>query len=579
MEAGWIDEGVTPYRHGMDFMAFYGKLKLCFDLISEEEMTTRQTISAVIRHVFDDEPIRDNPSSPQDDSPTSTWDERLQHTYRHLDMGCEPHAIHLPLRLNRKRDILYKACIGYIPKRDQLPRQIQLARALAMNLPPPNLPALALWKCLDLCPLEEGNGIVVNTAIPDKTGIREFRVMDARGLLDFCTHEDWSAGEVFSSDMWCTAITFDIDGKTCDALQFGASSCYPLSVIQRELMAAMHSELLLLTQRKWDIKTYPPPIHVWMPEEVSCKKLSMRISVHFPSNVCFQSISDVSTFVQKVCQNLRKIRAQYLILRYVQSGGIKFEKSHMDNLSWCGLNSRGERVSLEDTINKLSNGETMSIQICDGHVDVTRNQTDGHVYVTRSSLSSPHRIQDVSVWIHHEIGTRALEECLVDSGVYHHNKSLRLPHQSKIEGGNRVRKFLPITKKSTVLDALMHYTHTDMPSIPGSSILMRYTPNNSYTLSTTYTRLTLEKAKELILSRYNMSVTKVTERDGKAYLDVNRMGDSTIGGGNYCLIKGDMHSSARMFFVLGNSGMLSFGCWSAKCKRKSVKAQINVKQL
>ena len=85
-----------------------------------------------------------------------------------------------------------------------------------------------------------------------------------------------------------------------------------------------------------------------------------------------------------------------------------------------------------------------------------------------------------------------MEECLVDCDVkdiyqsytqsqhkYHHNKSLRLPLQSKIVDG----KLLPITKHSSVLDALIHYPHTDMPDISGAPILMKYTQYSSPTMN------------------------------------------------------------------------------------------------
>jgi hypothetical protein len=571
MEAQWIDDCIQPYRKELDFMSFYNKLKTCFWKISEGDTIARDEISTTIRCVFEEVPMDEKDSSPVD----ITWDKRLQHTYREIDKTSNPYTTHLPLSLTRKRDLLYRACLGYIPNKDQLPKSIEMARALASNLPPPNLPTLDLWKCLNLCPVDGGRGIVINTAIPDRCNVREYRVVDAKGLMNFCERQDQSAGEVFNSDMWCTGITFDIDGKTCDALKFG-SSCYSLPSIERELILAMKEELMALTDNRWDVQNLTPPIHVWIPEEVDCKKLSLRISVHFPKNVCFESISDVSMFVGKISRNLGKIKAKYLILRYVESGGVKYEKSHMESFMWYGINSQGERVSLEDAIRNVTVGHPINILLRDGSFNVTRNERDGHIYVTECHGTSPHRIEDITTWIQYEIERRAQEECLVDCGIYHHNKSLRLPLQSKIVDGTYVRKLLPITKHSSVLDALIHYPHTDIPNIPGAPILMKYAQYSSPTMNSTHLSLSLEKAKEVIHSKYSMHVTKVTERDGKAYLDVTRDSDPNPGGGNYCLIKGDMHSSARMFFVLDNKGMLSLGCWSSNCRKKSMKNNLSI---
>jgi len=393
--------------------------------------------------------------------------------------------------------------------------------------------------------------------------------------MDFCDIQDQSAGEVFTSDMWCTAITFDIDGKTCDVLKCG-TSCYSLPSIERELIMAMKEEFMALTDNRWDVQNLKPPIHVWMPEEVDCKKLSLRISVHLPTNVCFESISDVSMFVGKVSRYLAKMKAKYLILRYVESGGIKYEKSHMESLMWYGINGQGERVSLEDAIRNVTVRDPVAILVSNGSFNVSRSERDGHIYVTGYHKTTPHRVEDITTWIQHEIERRAMEECLVDCGVYHHNKSLRLPLQSKIVDGTPVRKLLPITKHSSVLDALIHYPHTDMPDIPGTPILMKYTQYSSPAMNSICSSISLEKAKEVIHTKYSMHVTRVTERDGKAYLDVTRDGDTKTGGGNYCLIKGDMHSSARMFFVLDNKGMLSLGCWSTNCRKKSMKNNLSI---
>ena len=579
MEAQWIHDLVQNYRRQLDFLDFYNKLKSCFQRIGDEDEITREKIAILVRKVFeeetkDEEEPRDEDYVLGSEPVDKVWTDRLQHTYQDLVRDGDPRIIDLSLSITRKRDLLYKACLGYIPNKDQLPRCIEMAQSLALNQPPPNLPNCGLWKCLNLSPIQTGQGIVINTVIPEKSGVREYRIANAQGLLQFCNKHDVSAGEVFTSEMWCTAVTLDIDGKTCDALRFG-STCYPLPSIKRELMVAIREEILTLTNSKWDTQIDAPPIHVWMPEEGDCSKLSLRISIHFPSNVCFQSISDVSTFVKKICAILIKTKARYLVLHFIECGGVRYEKSNMDNL-WYGVNGQRDVISLVDTIENVTGKESITLGVSNGSFSISRNERDGHLYVSQRDSSSVYKIHNIRTWIHQNIERRHMIECLVDCGIYHHNKSLRLPHQSKIQDGQHKRKLLPGKKQSSVLDALMHYPHTDMPNIRGGPVLMQY-GQSSVPVCLTHCSLSLDKAKEVIHNKFSMTVTKVTERDGKAYLDVFREGDPAMGKGNYCVIKGDVHSNARMYFVLDNRGMLRVGCWSSNCRQKSMRNNTTIK--
>jgi hypothetical protein len=570
----WITSYVHPFRAHMPFLTFYGNLKASFHLISDEDYPTRARVEEILKHVFEkgqeEEPM-DHDMEDEIHQDSDTLDPRLQHTYSPLKPS-HPQNIHIPLSIRRKRDLLYKACLGYIPSRDQLPKNIDIARALAMELPPPHLPSLSMWKHLGLsvedrdCNDDERQrNIVINTIVPDRDGIREFRVLDAKGLMEYCHHFDESAGEVFTTELWCTCVTVDIDGKTCDAKHYGASKCYPLLELKTELVSAMRYELLDLTNKRWDTDRHPPVIHMWKPEESQCPKLSLRISVHFPINVCFKSVDGVSLFIRRVCENLKKMKARYLILHHVMCNGIKFERSNMER-TWIGMDSHGQRISIEDVIRERP---LTRVEVCDGEYCFSKDNR-GQIHVIGNNIKSLTRVMDVGVWINHHLDMHSSRECLVDCGIYHNNRSLRLPHQSKIEQSASVRRFTPVTKDSTVLDALLHYPHTDVPRIPGPPIILTLGVKHTHCVASSHSSVAIDKAKDLILSKYNMTVTKITERDGRAYMDVKR------GGDNFCLIKGDVHTSASMYFILDRDDSLRVGCWSTKCRTKQNNMSVKI---
>jgi hypothetical protein len=85
------------------------------------------------------------------------------------------------------------------------------------------------------------------------------------------------------------------------------------------------------------------------------------------------------------------------------------------------------------------------------------------------------RSVDLKAWLSSYLECKASQQCLIDTSVYGANRSLRLPYQSKICGGRKVRKFIPANIKSRPLDALMHYAHTDTEPIRGQPQLLSVT--------------------------------------------------------------------------------------------------------
>ena len=554
----WFADAIQSYRLDMTFMLFYYKLKLCIARVDNEKCSSRNQVVAIVNDTFG----KDDMDTEEDIAPSeiTLWKERSNKTYSPI---CESRTlVHLPLSsTNRKKDALYRTCLGYIPKKDQLPKNVDLARALSMGRPPPNLPSKNLWKCFGIQVLDK-QCIVINTIIAEYEHAREYYVCDSAGLVDFCNNHDKSAGEVFSSSLWCTAITFDIDGKTYDARLHSANKTYPLSAIKQELLRAMRDEMLHISGGRWDVRDLPPTCHIWKPSENLCDKLSLRVSFHLPSNVAFECISDLSSFVDKMCRYIEKQRCHYLCLLSVKVDGVRFEKSHVDSGSWISIDSTGQVINLTELIESR---HCTVVETKTGMVEFTRGEDNCFFIEEKCQLPHklPQKVMSVHRWIANNLDQMSETQCLVDSGIYHNNKSLRLPLQSKFVNGQHLRRFVSVSETSTVLDALIHYPHSDMNSIGADAILLSYRKNRWEGVGDPCSDCDVEQAKNLIEKKYNMVVTKLTERNGNVFMDVQRQN-----GENYCLIKEDTHSSAHMYFILNRKGNLTMGCWSDKCRQK-----------
>lgn len=557
MTERWIADAIQPYRTNMSFLDFYEKLKACLEDLSNQTIVSPEQVHLCVDQHFCIEPM---------DTQDLGWSDKSTNTYSPIShKGHGEFCSYFPLStINKKKGSLYKACLGYAPKLGQLPKNIDIARAFAMGEAPPNLPSKNLWRYFGIQHRITSNNIVISTVVQGMQGVREYYVCNSNGLISFCEKHDKSASEVFSSKLWCTAITFDIDGKTMDAKLYGANNIYPITSIIEELKRAMVNELHQLTNGRWDTQLHPPACHTWRPADDNSEKLSLRISFHLPQNIAFKTISDVSTFVKKVCDNLKSSRSRILCLYSVTVDGLRFEKSNRGDEEWISINDEGNEICMSDYINQ---NKCTTIETSKGPVKF--NHTNAMLYVLMPGQERHTSVTNVKNWIRDHLDKVCAVECLVDTGVYHNNGSLRLPTQSKIVNGKLVRKFCPMSDSSTVLDALVHYPHTDTNAIEGDPMLLSYSQHEEYKLEG-FADHDLDKAKLYIENKYDMNVVKVTERHGKIFLDVQHKN-----GTNYCLIKGDIHSSARMYFILtGNN--LSIGCWSDKCK---VKGKQNVDRI
>ncbi len=551
----FFDNLMQPKRKRMRFMEYHNKLQECFRLFESDRLPTPEHINAVTEKVFSSESYK-------------RQDERRHQTYNNKDT-IDNIQVYFPLSFMRIRDTVYRNYFGYSPTAEQLPRYIDFARAYAMMEPPPNLDELTMWETmLENNVPREPNLIVVNTVVAGRTNVREYRVFSPQALEDVCSMSDLGAGEVFSSQLWCSALTFDVDGKTHDAILHGWGQVYPIKEIELELLTVLREEMLLRTNRRWDARKIPPAIHTWTPDNAGDKKLSLRISIHLPPNICFQCIDDLAECVKHMCLRLVKNRSRYLTVKHVTVNGMRFEKSHLSYNSWIGLSSQeGEPI---DLVQYLDGQQNATITLRNSTVQMDR-KTSG--FLVTSGESQSKIIHNVHSWITKTIETDAMLECLIDDKIYHNNKSLRLPLQSKMVEGMPVRRLIPSKEDSRVLDALIHFPHNDTPLIPGDFLLISCNQRwKAGEFASSLAEFDVESAKSVIESQHNMTVTKVTKQGGVAFLDVEPRTLPTpslkSNTGNFCLIKGDWHTSARMFFVLNEKGDLTISCWSSKCKSK-----------
>lgn len=559
----WLDEALKLHSHSLTFMQLYQCLTDCIIHLSkkdEGENISKDVVDNIVADV-----VSHHSACTLSQITSSLWEEKEKYTYS--DVGGEDpfhHPFHL--KVARRRDVLYKAYYGYIPCQDQLPSFVQIARAHAMKRPPPNLEEDFLWEALGATiPTQgpsKGKNIVVNAMIPGRDNIREFHVLNASALEGLVSRHDLGIGEVFSDELWCTAITFDIDGGTVDAREDGWSYAYPVDEIKHEILTTTRTVMLEMTHRRWDMTSEPPAIHVWVPEDPSEKKLSMRISIHMPPNVCLENVEVVSHAVKQICERLMKT-SRYLIVDRVMVDDLSFERS-ANSKGWRAWDERERAIIPLETY--LKTRQRVTVHVKKGNA--FQLLRDGNNFVMEEAgVKVP--IPNMQQWTERYLCKFSSRECLIDEGIYRNNRSLRLPHQSKFVNGRPVRRFVPFLKgDSKVTDALVHYPHNDTSPIPGEPLLVtlhRDTPATDVLVQGNHPNL--EEVVDTIGRKFGMNVTKTTRKNGNVYLDVERKDGGGSGKGNFCLIKNDWHTNARMYFVLTVSGTLKMKCWSTKCQQ------------
>ncbi len=532
----------------MDFVTFFTTLTDC--LLSMNMSDDSDSICSKVAVCFDKTIVETDIFCP--------GDEREEKTYTRQEE--EAWSEHFDLAITRKRDVLYRNFFGYIPVAEQLPRYVEMARAHAMGRPPPHLSSLGLWRAMGKKePALNKKRIVISTVIHGRPNVREFSVHTPQNVDVTCSSKDLGASEVFSNELFCCSITCDIDGKTVDAKVDGWKEVYPIDRIKQELLCAVREEMLCETNGRWDARKLPPSTHVWIPDDPTDQKLSLRIAVHLPGNVCFRTIDDLSHAVRAIGRRLVRQKATYLTVQFVTVDGRRYEKSHKVPGAWRALTDDGKMLDLLDHFLTNSSGVVEG----DGE-QLTFTKFTDHFETKSTRNEKPNTVHDMISWMACSMERIAKTECLLDVGVYHNNGSLRLPCQSKWVDDTPRRKFVPLCVNSTVVDALVHYAHTDTPSIRGEAMVIssRTTvPKGQVDCLTD--DLDVQKARDVIRITHGMTVTKVTQKGGQVFLDVEKDGRPS-GRGNFCLLKDGWHTTARMYFILNSHG-LSARCWSSKC--------------
>lgn len=542
----WIDESVKQYGHLLTFVDMYERLNDCLLRLSQTKVADKCVINQIVRDVMS--------SCTKDES--LWWKKKEQHTYSMDSTSPFHHAFHL--NVARKRDVVYKTYFGYVPTQDQLPSFVQIARAYAMKQSPPYLDGEFLWKELGApVPFQGGNNVVVNSIVSGRENVREFHVMNVHALAEMVLKLDMSLGEVFSDQLWCTAITFDIDGGTVDAREYGWMSAYPVDEIVHDITRTARPLMLQMTNRRWDMASVPPAIHIWVPEDPAEKKLSMRVSLHLPPNLCLENMAVLSDLVKEMCVQLKK-NSRYLIVDRVKVDDLVFERS-VNNKGWRAWDTTEHiMIHLESY---LMLHPRVTIQNKKGNSFQLLKDND-KFFMEKEGVNIP--IVNISS-LFEKVSDR---ECLIDSGIYHNNRSLRLPHQSKFVNGKPVRRFVPFDGNSKVTDALIHYPHNDTPMISGTPLVVSISQDTSYMNPLVQGDVrNMEQIIETIDLKYGMKVTKMTRRNGSVYVDVEKKDGKGSGRGNFCLIKNDWHRNARMYFIITASGTLKMNCWSTKCQK------------
>ena len=451
----------------------------------------------------------------------------------------------------------YTAVMGYNPPDSLMPKNIEMARALSQGLPPPFTPSRELWKFFGIAPPKFlGPLVTINYCTPLYEG-REFGVVSPAYLNESLT--DVSAGEILSKDLWITALTFDLDGKTVDACMHSQKIYQPNLVLQ-DLTSATREVMLEELKGRWDIYKHKPAIHAWQAE--SKEKLSMRISLHLPENVAFVSLEAFQAFVRKLTSHIKQTKYRYMtVLFVILDKCVRFEMSIAGGNYWFGR--EGEKIiRLEEYIqNGTKAGGKVHMQC--HHISYTIWKSFSCSYTVQQEGATS-IVFDLTSWIACTVKKYAFVETFIDEGIYCHNHSIRLPGQSKLSCGSPVRKFVPCTPDSKPVDALMHFPHNDTPPIPTSPILItdHSEKKERKVFDSVHTNEDMTVIREFIRTKYSLTLSKTTPSGGLVYLDVSD-------GHSYCLVKGGTHSHARMFLVYDKQTRdLLAKCWSSRCKEK-----------
>ena len=461
----------------------------------------------------------------------------------------------------------YSAVMGYQVPVQALPRNIDMTRALACGQPPPHTHAVKLWNFFNVPPpLVKGTMVAINYDRPGFNG-REFGVFSPFALNQFLKENDLSAGEILQADMWVTAITFDVDGKTVDAFSHSAETVYSSDLVLQELVSATREVMLEHSHNRWDMFKHKPAVHLWRACGTN-KKLSMRISIHLPQNLAFHSISTLQSFVHVLIQHIKRVKYKYLCTRHVLvDSEHRFEMSILGENGWYA-NINGSIVKLEHYIQSNTKMKKQVIIQCLGTSYTVSSMSTCGYNIQNDQNKTTSLVFHLFSWICCTMKKNAMVETFLDEGIYCNNHSVRLPLQSKLCQGEKVRKFVAHTPQSLPIDALVHYPHGDTPPITGEPLLIkdcvqRQKTCHSLVNNTEHFDADMAAVKEFIFKKYNNTVVKITPGTAKnlLYLDLKNP--------HLCVIKGGVHSQAKMFLVYDqNTRQLLASCWSSNCRQK-----------
>ena len=472
----------------------------------------------------------------------------------------------------RVKSHFYAAVLGYDPPDSILPSNIQMVKALSRGLPPPLCRSPSLWQFFEISPPSSCEKLVaINYCSMESTG-RQFATIGALALNTFLAMHDISAGEILSSDLEVTALTFDIDGKTVDTRIHSPETVYPPDLVTRDLMSVVRECMLETTSGRWDAFKHKPAVHVWQASGENKEKLSMRISVHLPENIYFLSLEALRHFVRTLTDHVKHTKQRYLTVSYVTvDEGIRFEKSLASEGEWHGM-KEGIPIGLEDHIRRLSReGKEVRVKCKGDSYTISKSSKCGYRVRDEGTEGTVH-VFDLSSWLSCTVARKALVETFVDVGIYANNHSIRLPEQSKFVDGTKVRKFVAHTKGSMPVDALLHYPHRDTPAIPGPPVRIKYRTEDRKRpkhFVSVHAKEDMATIKAFISSKYKMEINRVTANNSgsTSFIYVSSPGDGM--SSRQCLVKEGPHSNARMYLVYdGQRRTLRANCWSDKCQER-----------
>ena len=437
------------------------------------------------------------------------------------------------------RDRFYSYIFGHRATSYQCPSLCDMARAFSFAKPPPCTQDTVLWRAFTETELPNSNMVLTSLLISPKSSARRFGLFSTKTLQDWSAKNDVSLSEVFTSQLSCTSLTLDIDGKSIDSLLDDWKEAYPVQRILSEIMRALDHAFSKLSP--WQPSRHPPAIHVWLPKEENPKKLSLRVAIHFPRNTAIRSLNHLRWYVERMSQYLEE-KGKYLVKRSISLENEIFEKSNLDDI-WYTLRG-GKRYPFMKTIRErekvlLGGRDNSHLLIC---------KTDGSF-----ALENGERIRDLSAFLDDVSRVTSF----LDSSIYADNRSLRLPSQSKFEDGVPVRLFVPYTHKSTIKDALLHHSHEDTEPLDGYDFFFFDDP-----LPIKAEPLPLEREDiSLIEKRLGISLVQ-KRRNCYTVLDCER-------GKNHCFIKASEHKSKKMFLLYDEKrGEYLVSCFSSSCLEK-----------